>query len=158
MHNGSPVPLPALLSRTPLEPQAHDDERLKLLKERDNAALRLLQASYAHHELSPTMTVANVIAAARRVLAADLALIGDPKFGKQPGQSPVDARQRFFELMKYVEREAEARFGQGLGGSEDLEAAREARLDAELELLEAKRESRTAEIGSVRSSSDLRRG
>ena len=43
-------PLPALLASKPLEPAPGDDERLKLLKKRHNAALRLLQASYKRHE------------------------------------------------------------------------------------------------------------
>ena len=72
------------------------------------------------------------------MLAADLALMSDPKFGKKEGQSPADARQRYFELMRYLEREAEARFKARMAGQDELEAAHEARLDAELELLEAK--------------------
>ncbi len=109
-----------------------------MLKKRYNAALRLLQASYKRHAVDPMTAATNVLAAARRVLAADLALISDSRFGKQVGESHIDARQRYFEFMKYLEREAEARFKARMAGQDELEAAHEARLDSELELLEAK--------------------
>jgi beta-lactamase regulating signal transducer with metallopeptidase domain len=116
------VPLPALLASKPLEPAAGDDVRERLLKERYNAALRLLQASYALYKVVPVATVTKVISAARRLLAADLAQASDP----------VAVRQRYLELMKYVERMADAR----AIGTEEMEAAHEARLDAELDLLD----------------------
>ena len=143
--------LPLLLTRPPLERQAGDDEWHKLLKERFNAAVRGLQASYSRHKVDPTAAGTNVISAARRVLAADLALMSDSRFGKKAGESPVDARKRYFELMKYLEREAEARFKARMGGLDELEAAHEARLDAELELLEAKQKLADGEQSRIQS-------
>jgi beta-lactamase regulating signal transducer with metallopeptidase domain len=131
--------LPALLTRTPLDRRAHDDEWHKLLKERFNAAVRGLQASYNRHKVDPSTAATNVIAAARRVLEADLALTSDSEYSKQAQQSVVDAWQRYFELTKFLEQKAEARFNAKFGGLDELEAAREARLEAELKLLEAQR-------------------
>ena len=131
--------LPLLLTRPPLERQAGDDEWHKLLKERFNAAVRGLQASYRRHEVDPSTAATNVIAAARRVLEADLALTSDSEYSKQAKQSVVDAWQRYFELTKFLEQQAEARFNAKFGGLDELEAARKAHLEAELKLLEAQR-------------------
>jgi beta-lactamase regulating signal transducer with metallopeptidase domain len=120
--------LPRLLTASPVAIGPADGERLKLLKERYNAALRLLRATYKRHEIDPATTVTIVVAAARRMLAADLALASDP----------VAVCDRYLEFTKSLEREAEARFKARMAGQDELEAAHEARLDAELELLEAK--------------------
>jgi hypothetical protein len=120
--------LPALLSAKPLEPAAGDDERHKLLKVRYNADLQSLQASFKRYQIDPTTTAANVIAAARWLLAADLALAHDA----------ATPRERYLELMKYLEREAEVRFRARLIGRDELEAVHEARHDAELEFLKSK--------------------
>ena len=104
-----------------------------------NAAVRGLQASYNRHKIDPAAAGTNVISAARRVLEADLALTTDPAYSKQAQQSVVDAWQRYFELTKFLEQQAEALFNAKFGGLDELEAAREARLDAELKLLEAQR-------------------
>jgi beta-lactamase regulating signal transducer with metallopeptidase domain len=129
--------LPLLLTRPPLERQARDDEWHKLLKERFNSAAMLLRMSYRRFALDPAATATKVISAARRVLEADLALTIDPEFSKQERQTALDAWQRYFELMKFLEQKAEARFKTHIGGTDELEEVREARLDAELKLLEA---------------------
>jgi hypothetical protein len=119
--------LPALLSAKPLELAAGDDERHKLLKVRYNADLQSLQASFKRYQIEPSTTATNVIAAARWLLAADLALAHDA----------VTPRERYLELMKYLEGEAEIRFRARLIGRDELEAVQEALHDAELELLES---------------------
>jgi len=132
----TPTLLPALLSAKPLEPAAGDDERHKLLKIRYNADLQSLQASFKRYQIDPTTTATNVIAAARWLLAADLALAHDA----------VTPRERYLELVKYVEGEAEIRFRARLIGREELEAVHDARQDAELEL----RESQTGQASPAK--------
>jgi hypothetical protein len=123
-----PTQLPALLTAKPLEPVPSDTEGQKMLKMRYNAELRLLQESFRRYKVDPTTSASNVIAAARWLLAADLAL----------GHDKVTAHEQYLDVIKYIERETEIRFKARLVGQDQLEAAQQALRDAEVELLKSK--------------------
>jgi len=69
---GSSVSEPSLFSMKPISIQEDDDELLRLLKERHNAALRKLQADYAEMKLGFAISVDQLIDGARRVLNSKL--------------------------------------------------------------------------------------
>ena len=87
---------------------------------------------YVRHRVDPTVPFTEIIAAARgQVLPADVALQARPA-------ARLRASEQYLALMKYLEKEAEAlRKAQALAQHE-LETAHEARLDAEIKLLDAK--------------------
>ena len=93
--------LPALLWSKLAEIAPNDDERQKLLKERYNAALGTLRGSYVRHRVDPTVPFTEIIAAARQVLPADVALQAQPA-------ARLRAHEQYLALMKYLEKEAEA--------------------------------------------------
>jgi len=123
--------IPALLTSKPLKAVSSDDELRKLLKERFNAALLTLQHSYNRHSIDISTNATNVVAAARRLLDAQLAL--------DKSQDVVRVYERYLELMNFLERRAESQFQLHNIGRDELEEAHEARLDAEVKLLEATR-------------------
>jgi hypothetical protein len=129
VQTSTPRQLPALLTAEPVEPAPGDDQRQKLLKERYNAALRSLKASYNRRKIDTAVPFMGVIAAARQLLAAEVAL--------HKSEDIVRVHERYLELMKFLEKDAEAQF-QHFIGRDELEAAHEARLDAEIKLLDAK--------------------
>jgi beta-lactamase regulating signal transducer with metallopeptidase domain len=129
MASEASVLFPALLTSKPLDIAPQDDERQRLLKQRYNAALRSLKASYARREVDPTVPFVSVIAAARQLLPADVAM--------HKAEDIVRVHERYLDLMKFFEKRAEAQVGTTIGRDE-LEAAHEARLDAEIKLLDAK--------------------
>jgi hypothetical protein len=152
-----PRPLPALLTAEPLNAAAGDDERKKLLKERYNAALKSLKSAFQPQviEIPPagvpaaqlyeatkrglvtsykearntslSISFAHMIAAARQLLAADVSL---HKSGA--------TYERYFELMKFLDDTATSVRKSGLVDTATCEAVHQARLDAEVKLLDAR--------------------
>jgi hypothetical protein len=123
--------LPAVLDNKPLEPAKGDDEERKLLKERYNAALRELQARF--HVFEAGMgALETLFDAAKRVLDSELELCLKPA-------ERVGVREKYLELARAVEKIQQARFDAGRAGVADVEQARYLRLDAELQLLRAKK-------------------
>ncbi len=128
-------PLPGLLKAKPLEPVPLDSELQKLLKERYNAALEYLRRSYRRFH-AMEWTPENVLDAARRVVDAELALSAAPA-------AETGVRKRYLELAKLVDAQAQKMAASGQMRQEDADAAHEARLDAEIKLLQARSVSST---------------
>lgn len=126
----APGQLPALLIAKPLEPAPGDDDRRALLKERYNAALRLLRVSHSRREAGGGGSAMDVVAAARQLLAAEVAL--------DKSQDIVRVYERYLEFMRFFEKEVEAQFQARITARDEFEAAHEARLDTEIKLLDAK--------------------
>jgi hypothetical protein len=125
---------PRLLTSKPVDTAPNDDERTKLVKQRYNAALRSLTAIHNRRQVDASISLSEVIAAARQVLSADVAV--------HKPEDIVPAYERYSELMKFVEDQAEAQWKTRTISRNELEAAHEARLDAEIQLLDAKRAAR----------------
>jgi hypothetical protein len=123
--------LPAVLENKPLEPAKGDDEERKLLKERYNAALAELRARYQRFEAGND-TLDALFDAARRVLDSELELCGK-------AAERVAVREKYLELAREVEKIQQARVDAGRAGAQDLEQARYLRIDAQLQLLRAKK-------------------
>jgi predicted secreted protein len=142
--------LPALLTAEPLKPAAGDDERTKLLKERFNAALGSLNAAYHRGETDPAASLISMLTAGRQVLAADFALA-------KP-QEIVAVHERYLNLMKFVDQHAESILSaRGEVGRDEMEAAHEARLDAEIKLLDARQSIAAQKRPAVQTAVDSRR-
>jgi len=142
----APGQLPALLTAKPLEPAPGDDDRRKLLKERYNAALRFLKVSYARRQIDSTTNITSVIAAARQLLDAELVDRTENHDG--PGlirrsdalekvRDVVRAYKGYWELMKFLEKHGGSLSQTRMIGPDELEAIHEARLDAEIKMLDA---------------------
>jgi hypothetical protein len=136
---------PALLETKPLEEAPSDHPLQKLLKERYNAAVEYLRRSYRRFQIPSELVsnnaherlafhgsaAANVYDAARRLVDAELALSANPS-----GETGV--RERYLEFTQFFEaRVKQLTVSHGIP-QEFLDAAREARLDAEIKLLQAK--------------------
>jgi beta-lactamase regulating signal transducer with metallopeptidase domain len=124
-------PLPAMLTAKPLQRATGDDELHKLLKDRYNSALKALQGQYERTRLDPQASITTVIVAARTLLDAELAMAA-PK-------ETVGIYQRYLEFMSYFDTIAEGMRNNGNASFADFNAVREARLDAEIRLLQATR-------------------
>ena len=125
---------PAVLRAEPLKIEAGDDELTKLLKARYNAAVAELQARSKALE-SGNGTVEDIFGAARKVLRSELALSDKPA-------DRIAVREKYLELERAAEKVATIRFQAGKLSDADLAAARYSRLDAEVQLLKAKRKAK----------------
>jgi beta-lactamase regulating signal transducer with metallopeptidase domain len=123
------IALPACLKAKPEEVAAVDDERTKLLKERYNSALRSLKAVDDVRKTDPGVTANDEIAAAQQLLAAETAL--------HRSGDVVPAYEHYFEFMKYLESVVASPRGVGMNAV-TYEAVHQARLDAEVKLLDFK--------------------
>jgi beta-lactamase regulating signal transducer with metallopeptidase domain/multidrug resistance efflux pump len=126
---GKPVPL---VDDAPLKPAPGDDVLEKLLKERYNAALEYVRRSYRRFEANEA-TPTNAYDAARRLVDAELALHPDPA-------SEIRVRERYLKFAELVEARAKSLAAAGQMQQEEADAARETRLDAEIKLLQTKRQ------------------
>jgi hypothetical protein len=124
--------LPAMLTAKPLEPAAGDHELVKLFKERYNAALKSLRGQYERAQIDAAMPMVTITlaAAGRTLLDAELAL--------SSGKDNVPLYERYLELTKFFEYRAAGLLKAKFVGPADFDAAREARLDAEIKLMQAK--------------------
>jgi hypothetical protein len=128
--------VPALLTGQPLKEDPKDDELRKLLKARYNEALveveglsRMYQAARASYD--------SVAEARQRLLQAGLELCDKPA-------DKVALLTQFVERTKEAEKIAQARLEAARGTESAIHRARYQRLDAEIQLLRAKREAAKA--------------
>jgi hypothetical protein len=125
--------LPRYLKTTYLKPAADDDEMRKLLKERYNAAVVVMKIKYLQADAGKVPFEA-VFPAAKKVLELDLELNDKPA-------DQVAAREKMLELAKEAERVVYEQYMAGRAGLDDLAELRGFRLDAEMELLKAKKKA-----------------
>jgi len=129
--------LPAMLTAKPLEPAPGDDELRKLLKERYNSALRALKGLYERLLIDSSMPspMISIVSAGRTLLDAKLAI--------SQGRDPIRVYEDYVELTKYFEALARSILQSKAGqmSPADFEAAHEARIDADIKLLQARRRS-----------------
>jgi hypothetical protein len=124
------------LTAKPLEPIAGDNELEKAMKARYNSALKSLQGSYFRATLDPNSRLTTVVAAARTLLDAELAITA-PK-------ETAAVYQRYLEFWKYMDSLTERRWNQKTIGADEFNAVREARLDAEIKRIHSKEELQTS--------------
>jgi hypothetical protein len=117
----------------------------KLLKDRYNAALDYLRQSYQRFQIPPELVSnspsavqafygsvgTNVYDAARRFVDAELALSADPS-------GATGVRERYLQFTQVFEARVKQLAATHQIGQEFLDAAHEARLDAEIKLLQAR--------------------
>jgi beta-lactamase regulating signal transducer with metallopeptidase domain len=127
-----PAAPPDWLTAKPLQPASGDHELVKLFKERYNAALKSLQGQYERAQIDAAMPMVTITLAAsgRTLLDAELAL--------SSGKANVPLYERYLELTKFFEDRAAGLLKAKSIGPADFDAAREARLDAEIKLIQAK--------------------
>jgi hypothetical protein len=127
------APLPAILKAKPLKPGPGDDELRKLLIARYNTAVAEMAARYTEF-LAGRTPMEDFVAVARRLVHSGVELSDKPA-------DQLAFREQFLELAKEVERAQQARHEAGRISVADLESARYLRLDAEVEVLKAKRKA-----------------
>ena len=128
--------LPALLTAKPLEPDAKDDEERKLGKARYNEAVAAVTGYYRHAMLDLTRSFDPVFAMSPQLLRAGLELSETPK-------SKVTLLEEYLEMTKWLEGNIDQfiKAGAGQFTRSDLHRARYLRLDAEIQLLRARRDA-----------------
>ncbi len=108
-----------------------DDDRKKLLKEKYNTALQAIKSLQFHQKLHPTEAAfTDVVAIARQLLAADIAL--------HKSENLVPVYERYCELMNCVDAGVALLHKDNVISPATYEAVHEARLDAEVKLLDVK--------------------
>jgi hypothetical protein len=126
-----PAALAELMKAKPLKPAPGDDDLRKLLKERYNTALEVLQ--YRVEEYNAGRRSSDYLAdTARLILDVKLDLAERPA-------DRVAVREQYVELTRWIEKYAEVRAKSPSGSPIDLLQARYLRLGAEVELLKEKR-------------------
>ena len=128
--------LPAILTAKPLEPDAKDEEEHKLGKARYNEAVAAVTLYYRLAMLDPTPTrsLDPVFEMSQQLLRAGLELSETPK-------SKVTLLEGYLELTKWLEGNIDQSIKFGVGYKADLHRARYLRLDAEIQLLRARRDA-----------------
>jgi len=120
----------AMLRAKPLEPAAGDDELHRLLKDRYNSALKSLQDQYGRTTIDSNTAITTVIVAARTLLDAELAMA--------TVKEAVGIYERYLEFMRFFDDVAEKRWKFGTSSFGEFNAVHEARLDAEIKLMQAR--------------------
>ena len=131
------VELPAFLSAQPLKEDSKDDELRKLLKARYNAALGELKGLYKERLLPGVDRLDNLddlYGPWQRLVQAGLELCDTPV-------EKVAVLTPYVEMTKETEKTEQARYEAGRVTITSLHRARYQRLDAEIQLLRAKREA-----------------
>jgi hypothetical protein len=128
------VSLPALFDAKPLESATGDDDLRKLLKERYNAAVDMGRARFQEY-VAGRGTLDILLEAGRYVLRAEVELNDKPA-------DQVRVREKYLELTKEIEKINNARFQAGQLSLADKEQAHYVRVDAEIQLLKAKRKAK----------------
>jgi ribosomal protein L20 len=123
--------LPAIIPVKPREPATSDDELRKLLVARYNSAVKQLEGRY-NDFLTGMGALDIVVSVARRVTDSDLELADNPA-------NQIAIREKLVDFLKTVEKLEQARLETQEIGLIDLEFTRYWRLDAEIQLLKAKR-------------------
>ena len=123
-----------LVKAKPQEPAKDEEELRKLLKARYNSAVRGLEMKLQEFEAG-RITTEGLVGPFRKVHDSKLEL--SPEAADQ-----IAVREMLVELAKDIEKIVEVKVAEGiLQGSSVLEDARYLRLDAEIQLLKAKRQS-----------------
>jgi hypothetical protein len=130
------MPLPRILSAKPLEIKGGDGELRRLQKERYNAAVQEAQARWQEY-LAGRCDVDALSAVSRRVLDA-----GAPLNDKAADRVAFFAQ--YAELARDMDRVARARHEAGKIPISQAAHARYMRLDAEIRLIQARREAARA--------------
>jgi hypothetical protein len=117
--------LPAWMTAQPVG-GAGDDELHKLLNERYNAALSSLHAHVARIEGDPNIPATPVVAAARSLLDAELAITA--------AADTAGVYPRYVEFLRYFDDRIGKRWAAKTVGADEFNAVHEARLDAEIKL------------------------
>jgi hypothetical protein len=125
---------PAVMRYEPLKAEVGDDELRRLLKERFNAALSELQARYMEYTAGKA-SIEHLMEASRRLLDSQLELIDKPS-------DRVAAHEKHVEITKLVEENAKTRWDAGKIAEYELHYTRYVRIDAEIQLLKAKRQAK----------------
>jgi hypothetical protein len=125
--------LPALLTAKPLTEDPKDDELRKLLKARYNEAVGEVKEIYEKWRLGRVIIEA-FADAAQRLVQAGVELYDKP-------DEKVALLTQFVELTKESVKSAQTLYDAGKLAKADLHRARYQRLDAEIQLLRAKREA-----------------
>jgi hypothetical protein len=125
--------LPAILTAKPLQAGPGDDDLRKLLIARYNAAVaeaagRIQEFQTGHCNLEAMAGVA------RRLVDSGLEL-------RDKAADQVTLREQFLELAKEIEKIVQVRFEAGRISPADLELAHYERLDAEIQVLKARRKA-----------------
>lgn len=128
----SSVKRPGLLEAKPLKVSSTDDDLVKLLKLRHNAAAKELQIALMAYRHG-TASSESAFGAARRVghSRLELAKTADEK---------IAIRKELLELAKQIEEQTRAMHEAAIVPATDYYRARYFRLDAEIELVRAQRE------------------
>jgi hypothetical protein len=141
----APEPLPELLKAKLLEPAPGDHPLQKLFKDRYNAALEYLRQSYQRFQIPPetvslrhgeqlafhASAASNVYDAARRLVDAELALGAEPA-------AEIGVREQYVEFTRILEARIKQQAANGQIPHEFVDSAHEARLDAEIKLMQAR--------------------
>jgi len=114
----------------PVEPAAGDTELQKKLKERHNAAVKLLEERINEYKKG-IRDVSAVFEAGR--LAADAKLELDPS-----PQARIAVLEQTLDAAKVLEASLQQQLDKGFGSKGDLQRARLARLNVEVDLIKAK--------------------
>jgi hypothetical protein len=122
---------PALLTGQPLKEDSKDDELRKLQKARYNEALFEVEGLTKLYQLARA-SYDSLAEARQRLLQAGLELCDKPA-------DKVALLTQFVERTRAAEKIAQARHEAGRGTESALHRARYQRLDAEIQLLRAKR-------------------
>jgi hypothetical protein len=127
--------LPSIIASKPLNSAPGDDELRKLLIARYNAAVAEMAARFKEFQAGHC-SLESMADAARHIVNSGLELSDKPA-------EQLELREKFLELEKEIEKIAQARFEAGRIPPADLERARYERLDAEVQVLKAKRKAGT---------------
>jgi hypothetical protein len=131
--------VPALLAAKPLKADPKDDELRKLLKARYNDVLAEAQA-YWKTDKAPGTSIINLddpYGRYQRLVQAGLAVRETPA-------ERVALLAQYVELTRQLEKETKKRVDEGRWEAPALHRARYERLDAEVQLVRAKREAAKA--------------
>jgi hypothetical protein len=125
------VPPPVVFSAEPRKPAPGADALQKLLIARNNAALTELQAR-GQELMAGRITTDVLFDAVRRWCDSALELSDKPA-------DQMVVREQTLELTRYIEAVLDAKLAAGTAKVADMEMAHYYRLDAEIQLLKAKR-------------------
>jgi len=128
--------LPSILDAKPLKADAKDDELKKLLIARYNAAVEEMTVRYALIQAGQADSNA-AFESSQRLLLSGLELCDKPA-------DRVTLLTQYLELTRAVEKVMDLQVQAGKGLRTDLSRALYYRIDAEIQLLKAKREAEKA--------------
>jgi hypothetical protein len=127
------APVPAILKAKPRKSAAGDDELRKLVTARYNAAAAEMEIRLKEY-LEGRVPLESMVDTARRVVESGLEV-------SDSAEEQQALREKFLELAVAIEKNQKTRVDAGRISPGALEEARYLRLDAEVQLLRAKRKA-----------------